>query len=50
LRIALDEAAKMDLSLPATDLAEALYTKLVEQKNLGDEGTQALVKLWAQYA
>lgn len=39
LRIALDEAAKMDLSLPATDLAEALYTKLVEQKNLGDEGT-----------
>lgn len=50
LRIALDEAAKMDLSLPDTDLAEALYTKLVEQKNLGDEGTQALVKLWAQYA
>lgn len=50
LRIALDEAAKMYLSLPATDLAEALYTKLVEQKNLGDEGTQALVKLWAQYA
>ncbi|WP_270276598.1 NAD(P)-dependent oxidoreductase [Weissella confusa] len=50
LRIALDDAAKMDLSLPATDLAEALYTKLVEQKNLGDEGTQALVKLWAQYA
>ena len=50
LRIALDEAAKMDLSLPATDLAEALYTKLVEQKDLGDEGTQALVKLWAQYA
>ena len=50
LRIALNEAAKMDLSLPATDLAEALYTKLVEQKNLGDEGTQALVKLWAQYA
>lgn len=49
-RIALDEAAKMNLSLPATDLAEALYTKLVEQKNLGDEGTQALVKLWAQYA
>ena len=50
LRIALDEAAKMDLSLPATDLAEALYTKLVEQKNLGDEGTQALLKLCAQYA
>ncbi|MBJ7657321.1 NAD(P)-dependent oxidoreductase [Weissella confusa] len=50
LRIALDEATKMNLSLPATDLAEALYTKLVEQKDLGDEGTQALVKLWAQYA
>lgn len=50
LRIALDEAAKMNLSLPATDLAEALYTKLVEQEDLGDEGTQALVKLWAQYA
>ncbi|MCQ9620529.1 NAD(P)-dependent oxidoreductase [Weissella cibaria] len=50
LRIALDEAAKMNLSLPATDLAEALYTKLAEQKGLGDEGTQALVKLWAQFA
>ena len=50
LRIALDEAAKMNLSLPATDLAEVLYTKLAEQKGLGDEGTQALVKLWAQYA
>ena len=50
LRIALDEAEKLDLALPATQLAEALYTKLVEQKELGDEGTQALIKLWAQFS
>ncbi|QBO36464.1 NAD(P)-dependent oxidoreductase [Periweissella cryptocerci] len=49
LRIALDEAAKMDLDLPGTKLAEKLYQELAEEKQLGNEGTQALVKLWAQF-
>lgn len=46
LRIALDEAEKMNLALPATALAETLYEKLVDEKHLGDAGTQALIKLW----
>ncbi|HJE15196.1 MAG TPA: NAD(P)-dependent oxidoreductase [Lapidilactobacillus dextrinicus] len=46
LRIALDEAKAMDLDLPATQRAEELYQQLVEVKKLGDDGTQALVKLW----
>jgi 3-hydroxyisobutyrate dehydrogenase len=50
LRIALDEAAKMNLDLPATKLAEKLYTKLSADLDMGDKGTQALVKLWVQYA
>jgi 3-hydroxyisobutyrate dehydrogenase len=50
LRIALDEAAKMNLDLPAMQLAEKLYAKLSEDLNMGDKGTQALVKLWVQYA
>jgi len=50
LKIALDEAAKLEVPLPATDLAEALYTKLVDEKQLGDAGTQALVKLWAEFS
>lgn len=45
LKIALDEAEKMDLDLPATKQAYALYEKL-EQNGHGDEGTQALIKLW----
>ena len=45
LKIALDEAEKMDLELPATKQAYALYEKL-EQNGHGDEGTQALIKLW----
>lgn len=49
LRIALDEAAKMELNLPGTQLAEKLYQELAEEKQLGNEGTQALVKLWAQF-
>ena len=46
LRIALDESKKMGLDLPATKQAKALYEKLVDDKGFGDEGTQALVKLW----
>ncbi|AEJ23213.1 3-hydroxyisobutyrate dehydrogenase related beta-hydroxyacid dehydrogenase [Weissella koreensis KACC 15510] len=46
LRIALDEAEKLKLALPMTALAETLYEKLVDEKQLGDEGSQALIKLW----
>ncbi|PWG00064.1 NAD(P)-dependent oxidoreductase [Levilactobacillus bambusae] len=43
LRIALDEAKRMDLDLPATQLAEQLYKKMVDQDHLGDDGTQGLI-------
>lgn len=46
LRIALNEADKMHLNLPATDAARNLYARLVDEKGLGNNGTQALVKLW----
>lgn len=46
LRIALDTAAEMHLDLPTTQQAKDLYEKLVDQKHLGDLGTQALIKLW----
>lgn len=46
LRIALDEADKMQLDLPATNQAKQLYEQLVDKRGLGDDGTQALVKLW----
>lgn len=46
LRIALDESEKMHLDLPMTKQAKALYEKLVDDKQLGNDGTQALVKLW----
>ncbi|MDR3191326.1 MAG: NAD(P)-dependent oxidoreductase [Lactobacillaceae bacterium] len=49
LRIALDEANKLDLALPTTDLAEALYTKLADGFDMNNAGTQALIKLWAQF-
>lgn len=45
LKIALDEAKKMEIQLPGTSLAEKLYEKLEEQGD-GDDGTQALIKLW----
>lgn len=45
LNIALDEAEKMGLDLPATEKARDLYKKLTD-KGLGDKGTQALIKLW----
>lgn len=46
LRIALEEADKMKLDLPATQKAKELYETLVDQKKLGNDGTQALIKLW----
>lgn len=46
LRIALDEADAMGLDLPATKQAKALYEQLVDVKKLGNDGTQALIKLW----
>lgn len=45
LSIALFEAERMGLDLPATRLAKQLYEQLVAAGH-GDEGTQALIKLW----
>ncbi|WEV45837.1 NAD(P)-dependent oxidoreductase [Streptococcaceae bacterium ESL0687] len=45
LGIALDEADKMDIELPATSLAKKLYDNLAD-KGFEDDGTQALIKLW----
>lgn len=49
LRIALDEAQKLDLDLPGTKLAEKLYAQLVDE-GYENEGTQALIKLWQEKA
>lgn len=46
LRIALEEADKVGLDLPATKQAKQLYEELVDEKKLGNDGTQALIKLW----
>ncbi len=45
LRIALDEADRMGLDLPATRTAKQLYEQLVDAGH-GDDGTQALMKLY----
>ncbi|WP_277630301.1 NAD(P)-dependent oxidoreductase [Atopococcus tabaci] len=45
LKIALDEAEKLSLDLPATKQAKQLYEQL-QEKGHGDDGTQALIKLW----
>jgi len=45
LKIALDEAEKMQLDLPATKLATELYEQLADQ-GFENDGTQALIKLW----
>lgn len=45
LKIALDEAEKMNLNLPATKEAEKLYEQLAHQGNEND-GTQSLIKLY----
>lgn len=46
LRIVLDEAARLHLTLPGTTAAEQLYATLVDKQGLGSQGTQALIKLW----
>lgn len=43
LRIALQEANKMQLSLPATQEATRLYEVMVDVCQLGDQGTQGLI-------
>lgn len=45
LKIALDEAKRLELNLPMTALAEELYEKLAAD-GLENEGTQALIKYW----
>lgn len=45
LKIALEEAEKMDIQLPGISLAKELYEKL-ENQGHGNDGTQALIKLW----
>lgn len=45
LKIALDEADKLNLDLPMTRLAYELYNQLIEQ-GYENDGTQAIVKLW----
>ncbi len=45
LKIALDEAEKMDVELPATKQAKILYEQL-EESGFENDGTQALIKLW----
>ena len=48
LRIALDAAADMGIDLPGTRQAERLFDQL--NQTHGDEGVQAIVKLWAAFA
>lgn len=45
LKIALDEAEKMSLDLPATRQAKELYEELA-QNGFENDGTQAIIKLW----
>lgn len=45
LKIALEEADKLDVDLPGTKLAKDLYERLAG-KGFADAGTQALIKLW----
>ena len=45
LKIALDEADKLSIELPATKLAKELYEKLMAE-GYENAGTQSLIKLW----
>jgi len=47
LRIALDAAADMQIDLPGAKLAEKLFAQLSQEH--GDEGVQAIVKLWSEF-
>nr|WP_225430772.1 NAD(P)-dependent oxidoreductase [Levilactobacillus zymae] len=46
LRIALREADRMHLDLPATQQAKQLYETMVDDCGLGDDGTQGLIKIY----
>lgn len=46
LRIALQTADQLGIDLPATKEAKRLYEILVDEKGLGNDGTQTLIKLW----
>ncbi|WP_251546678.1 NAD(P)-dependent oxidoreductase [Limosilactobacillus caecicola] len=46
LRIALETAEEMQIDLPASKEAKQLYEVLVDDQQLGNDGTQALIKLW----
>ncbi|TPR39559.1 NAD(P)-dependent oxidoreductase [Apilactobacillus micheneri] len=46
LLIALECANEMHIDLPATKLAKQLYEKMVDQMDLGSDGTQGLIKLY----
>ncbi|WP_409253515.1 NAD(P)-dependent oxidoreductase [Bacillus sp. SCS-153A] len=45
--IAIDEAERMELSLPGLSLAKELYEEL-KSKGAENDGTQALIKLWKE--
>ncbi|EEI23096.1 NAD(P)-dependent oxidoreductase [Lentilactobacillus hilgardii] len=46
LRIALDAADEMEIQLPATQKAKDLYEAMVDQFDLGNLGTQGLIKIY----
>lgn len=45
MKIALDEAERMNLQLPGLSLAKSMYDQLLEE-GYGDNGTQALIKYY----
>lgn len=45
IKIALDEAERMNLQLPGLTLAKSMYDQLLEE-GYGDNGTQALIKYY----
>ncbi|MCT3584379.1 NAD(P)-dependent oxidoreductase [Levilactobacillus brevis] len=49
LRIALQEADRMGLDLPATKQAKLLYEAMVDDYDLGNDGTQGLIKTYEQH-
>ncbi|WML38917.1 NAD(P)-dependent oxidoreductase [Neobacillus sp. OS1-2] len=49
MKIALDEAERMEMDVPGLSLAKSLYDQLAE-KGEANSGTQALYKYWAKLA
>ena len=45
MKIALDEAERMNLQLPGLALANSMYEKLLEE-GYGENGTQAIIKYY----